>query len=380
MSSHSDSSTPDHNGTIESTNPALDGLSTKSTISEAELLQRDSMNHEIELENIKEPEEEPYLYLDLKGDREEFGSRESVVSAEDEVERAIELQEIEEEEKMENITAEALATHPVVVADERLMPHQPEVDSNTSQLSEEEATALPEKIFEADDMLSDDVITDELEAADRLMPVKPPTSTEKKLPFPIHPKLAVYWHPACVKHYIPDHPEQPGRVKAILIALRNHFQDQVMFRECREADEDIMKLFHTPNHVSSFMKLWEKTNQEWNKRQNVIYERIDGDTRVMWATKSAAFHATGSVLDAIDHVYAETSNPLHIDTAFCCVRPPGHHAERNLSCGFCFFNNAAVGAKYAQQNYGVKKVAVLDFDVHHGNGKDLSPLFYDSRL
>lgn len=54
--------------------------------------------------------------------------------------------------------------------------------------------------------------------------------------------------------------------------------------------------------------------------------------------------------------------------AFCCVRPPGHHAERNMACGFCFLNNAGIAARYAQERYGVKKVAVLDFDVHHGNG------------
>ena len=60
---------------------------------------------------------------------------------------------------------------------------------------------------------------------------------------------------------------------------------------------------------------------------------------------------------------------LNCRSAFCCVRPPGHHAERNRACGFCFLNNVGIASRYAQEKYGVKKVAVLDFDVHHGNGK-----------
>ncbi len=346
---------------------SLDGLSIKSIISEAELACRDAVNHEIELEDIKEPEEEPYLYLDLKGDREEFGSRESVVSENGEDERVLLIQEMEKEDAEANITAFALATHGSL-ADPIAAIHKQDIDSNASEISENDARQLDDQIVEADAMMSDEVINSELEMLDRLVPVISPSAAEKKLPFPKHPKLCVYWHPDCAKHYIPDHPEQPARVKSILLALRNHFQDQIMFRECRDVEESILELFHTEKHVNSFIRLWEKTDKEYTKRHNVVYERIDGDTRIMWATKSAAFHAVGSVLDAIDHVFLDSSQALHIDTAFCCVRPPGHHAESNIACGFCFFNNAGIGAKYAQRKYGVKKVAVLDFDVHHGNG------------
>jgi len=119
----------------------------------------------------------------------------------------------------------------------------------------------------------------------------------------------------------------------------------------------------------------------------VNYQSFDGDTSVMWATEEAAYRACGAMVASIDKIFLPPSDPDYIETAYCCTRPPGHHAERGKAQGFCFFNNAAIGAKYAQSRYGeshgIRKVAVLDFDVHHGNGteegfQDDETLFYGS--
>ena len=90
---------------------------------------------------------------------------------------------------------------------------------------------------------------------------------------------------------------------------------------------------------------------------------MDEDTAVMARTGEAALRAVGAVCAAVDAVMrGEAAN------AFCAVRPPGHHAERTKACGFCFFNNVAVAAEYARRAHGITRVAVVDFDVHHGNG------------
>ena len=76
------------------------------------------------------------------------------------------------------------------------------------------------------------------------------------------------------------------------------------------------------------------------------------------------------MIDAVDHLFLADNDELKIHTAFAVSRPPGHHAETETSMGFCFYNNAAIGAKYAQSKYGVKRVAVIDWDVHHGSGTE----------
>jgi acetoin utilization deacetylase AcuC-like enzyme len=209
-------------------------------------------------------------------------------------------------------------------------------------------------------------------------------------------RLAIYFHPKCALHLIPDHPEQPRRVEVILKALRNQFKDyaNVSFRQATECSDEHIQLYHTNRLLDSFQKKWEETNTFYKTKNKVIFREIDGDTQIMHATRDAAYLATGSVINAVDHIYNKTTKSSNsnnnndpqtsnIDMAFCCIRPPGHHAEPNKSGGFCFFNNVAIGAIYAQEQYQVKKVAVLDFDVHHGNGteagfKDNASLFYGS--
>lgn len=177
-------------------------------------------------------------------------------------------------------------------------------------------------------------------------------------------KMAIYWHPACFDHNIPNHPEQPLRVSSILSALEKEFLPKLVdFRKAPLATDDDILLFHSRRLLEKFKLL---SNQAETAGS---LQCVDGDTWIMGNTREAAYRAIGSILSAVDHLYLPNEHAMKIDTAFCCVRPPGHHAEPNRACGFCFFGNAAIGAKYAQSRYGVKKVAVLDFDVHHGNGK-----------
>jgi acetoin utilization deacetylase AcuC-like enzyme len=103
-----------------------------------------------------------------------------------------------------------------------------------------------------------------------------------------------------------------------------------------------------------------------------------GDTHASERSWEAALRASGSVVEAVDHVLGERDG-----LAFCAVRPPGHHAERDRPMGFCLFNNVAVGARHAQRAHGIRKVAILDWDVHHGNGtqhifEDDASVFYVS--
>ncbi len=183
-------------------------------------------------------------------------------------------------------------------------------------------------------------------------------------------KTAVYWHPSCLLHDIPHHPEQPARIDSIMEAILSSLPS-LLIRKASLGTTEKLKLFHTDKVIDDFELLWQQTMNKYNTEKKIkLYKSLDGgDTQIMFSTKDAALYAVGSLIDAIDHVFLPVEHALHIDSAFCCVRPPGHHAGPDRSMGFCFFNSVAIGAKYAQQRYGVKKVAVLDFDVHHGNGK-----------
>ena len=194
-------------------------------------------------------------------------------------------------------------------------------------------------------------------------------------------KMAIFWHPLCSEHRIPQHPESYHRVDHILNILKKTWiNNEIIFIESNPIKEEHLLLFHTPKLIQTFEKLSLYTQDIYQKSNIVKYKSIDMDTQVMWQTKNAAYHAAGAVIDAIDSMYSIINNSFEtkdvnksrrskrMDTVFCCIRPPGHHAERNKACGFCYFNNVAIAAKYAQKQYHIQKVAVLDFDVHHGNG------------
>ena len=193
------------------------------------------------------------------------------------------------------------------------------------------------------------------------------------------PPIAIFWNENCVKHEIRHHPEQPLRVKHMLKRLQEVYPSSCFRVASPISPENILR-FHDKDMLDDFFHRCEDTEKRRGRGKSGL-SMIDGDTVVMSETRQAALCAAGAVVDAVDAIYRPSSQA--VKAAFCCVRPPGHHAERARSMGFCFLNNAAIGAKYAQQVYGVERVAVIDFDVHHGNGTeegflDDPTLFYGS--
>ena len=166
-------------------------------------------------------------------------------------------------------------------------------------------------------------------------------------------------HQDCLRHDMGDyHPECPQRIQAIEDQLILSRIDSFLTRiDPPLATEEQLALVHEPEYIQ-YLKS--------NSPQSGHFE-IDGDTNMNPFTWQAALRSAGSGIAAVDAVMSgELSN------AFCGVRPPGHHAEPNKSMGFCFFNNIAIAAKYAIEKYGLKRVAIIDFDVHHGNGTEAS--------
>ncbi|MDX8378693.1 MAG: histone deacetylase family protein [Gallionella sp.] len=170
-------------------------------------------------------------------------------------------------------------------------------------------------------------------------------------------------HPACLKHDMgSDHPESPARIQAIddqLIAsgLLSYLAQYTAPRVTRE---QLLRV-HTESYVASVF--------ERSPQADLIY--LDGDTAMNPYSLEAALHAAGAAVYAVDLVMTG-----RVENAFCNIRPPGHHAGRNNAAGFCLFNNVAVAAAHAQAQYGLQRVAIADFDVHHGNGT--ANIFHDT--
>ncbi len=166
---------------------------------------------------------------------------------------------------------------------------------------------------------------------------------------------AILTHDACLAH-LPGvhHPESPHRLNAVLKALRSPEFEDLSWFEAPQISREHLELVHPKDHIDhvlSHMPVGE-----------AVYA-FDGDTVASPGTQDAVLRAAGGVTRAVDLVLQDGYS-----NAFCAVRPPGHHAEPDVAMGFCFFNNVAIGAKYAQFVHGLGKVAVIDFDVHHGNG------------
>lgn len=160
----------------------------------------------------------------------------------------------------------------------------------------------------------------------------------------------------------PGHPECPERIPAILTGLKKIQSQKLIWREIGSFDEKYIELTHSKKYL-------EKINQSFPKEDLVF---LDGDTIVSKGSKKAAYDAVGAIINAIDAVMNQ-----EFDNAFCVVRPPGHHAEKEQAMGFCIFNNVAVGATYLLEKYKLDKVAIIDFDVHHGNGTQ--DIFYSEK-
>jgi acetoin utilization deacetylase AcuC-like enzyme len=162
---------------------------------------------------------------------------------------------------------------------------------------------------------------------------------------------ALITHKACYDHVTPQgHPEQVARLDAVLGALGS--MDLLRVDAPLAADDDLLRA-HPKGHVDTIKAA--APSEGWRS--------LDADTHMSIGTLEAAYRAVGGVIKAVDLVMAgEAGN------AFAAVRPPGHHAERETAMGFCFFGSVAVAAKHALEFHGLKRVAILDFDVHHGNG------------
>jgi acetoin utilization deacetylase AcuC-like enzyme len=164
----------------------------------------------------------------------------------------------------------------------------------------------------------------------------------------------LYTHAACFDHDTGrQHPERPARLKAVLDALMGAEFAALERRDAPCAELAQIARVHPMAYVEQVLGAIPP--------QGIAH--LDGDTAVSPGSGEAALRAAGAVCAAVDAVMAgEASN------AFCAVRPPGHHAEPTIPMGFCLFNNVAVGAEQARAVHGLKRVAVMDFDVHHGNG------------
>ena len=162
---------------------------------------------------------------------------------------------------------------------------------------------------------------------------------------------ALITHEDCLEHLTPTgHPEQVARLEYILDALKEI--NLLRVSAPMAADDDILRI-HPLEYISYLKGSLPQTG----------YKSLDGDTHISSGSLTAAYRAAGGVLRAVDLVLSgEAKN------AFVAVRPPGHHAETQTAMGFCLFGNVALGAKHALDFHGLKRVAVIDFDVHHGNG------------
>jgi acetoin utilization deacetylase AcuC-like enzyme len=167
--------------------------------------------------------------------------------------------------------------------------------------------------------------------------------------------MLLFTHRRCLDHRAqPGHPERPERLAAILEHLEvTGFLAQLTLRDPRPASRSALALIHDPGYLDALEAASPSTG----------FVALDPDTVICPDSLDAAALAAGAVADAVRAVLANESR-----RAFCAVRPPGHHAEHARAMGFCLYNNVALGAAVALQDPSVQRVAILDFDVHHGNG------------
>ncbi|MCC6469238.1 MAG: histone deacetylase family protein [Alphaproteobacteria bacterium] len=180
---------------------------------------------------------------------------------------------------------------------------------------------------------------------------------------------ALYTHSACFDHDPGRfHPESPARLKAVLNALEAEDFQHLLRCEAPRAELDWIARAHPRRFVDRMLAAVPASG----------HAALDGDTIISPGSGEAVLRAAGAVCAAVDAVMTGEAR-----NAFCAVRPPGHHAESETAMGFCVFNNVVVAAHHARARHGIRRVAVMDFDVHHGNGTqalfwDDAELFYSS--
>lgn len=169
------------------------------------------------------------------------------------------------------------------------------------------------------------------------------------------PKVGLVYDPVYLKHDTGAHPENAQRLEAILEVLDDcGIKDRLVKINPAPASKEQLALFHTPVYIDRLEAFAAKGGGPLN-----------GDTVMARDSYLAAVMAAGGVITAVDEVMQE-----RVDSAFALVRPPGHHAERARAMGFCLFNNVAVAALYAKKQYGLKRILIVDWDLHHGNGTE----------
>ena len=157
------------------------------------------------------------------------------------------------------------------------------------------------------------------------------------------------------------HPEKIDRVTVIIDNFKKLDNKDLIWKKPSKFDRSLLEITHNSDYINFVEKSFPEKGLSF----------LDGDTIVSPGSKDATSDAVGSIITAIDGVQNKD-----FKNAFCAVRPPGHHAEKNKAMGFCIYNNVAVGANYLINKYKLKKIAIIDFDVHHGNGTQ--DIFYDN--
>jgi acetoin utilization deacetylase AcuC-like enzyme len=157
------------------------------------------------------------------------------------------------------------------------------------------------------------------------------------------------------------HPEKIDRVTAVIDNFKKIDNKELIWKKPAKFDQSFLVNTHSSKYIDLVNKSFPENGLAF----------LDGDTVVSPGSKEATKDAVGSIITAIDGVEKK-----EFKNAFCAVRPPGHHAEKDKAMGFCIYNNVAVGANYLIQKYNYSKVAIIDFDVHHGNGTQ--DIFYDN--
>jgi acetoin utilization deacetylase AcuC-like enzyme len=161
-------------------------------------------------------------------------------------------------------------------------------------------------------------------------------------------------HPACLDHVTPlGHPERPDRLRAVEHALEAEKFQSLARVLAPAAPLDVIALCHPMEYIEEI--------RDASPSEGLVH--IDADTSMSPGSFEAALRAAGGAMHAVDEVMTKKT-----DNAFVATRPPGHHAETARPMGFCFFDNAAIAARHAQKQYGIARAAIVDFDVHHGNG------------
>ena len=155
------------------------------------------------------------------------------------------------------------------------------------------------------------------------------------------------------------HPERADRVSVVIENLKKN--KKLIWKKPLKFDLKYLKITHKPDYIDEVENSFPKKGLHF----------LDGDTIVSPGSRQASLDAVASIITAIDSVQSK-----ELKNVFCPVRPPGHHAEKNKAMGFCIYNNVAVGAHYLIEKYKINKIAIIDFDVHHGNGTQ--NIFYDN--